>query len=446
MMTTFSPSYFPDLFSLVVFVKEGRNFVQMATKIFEPFSPSLWVVVVVASIFVGFTMWFLGEVEHNNIFMGTLSGTRMAFMKFLGQGGFASAKTRGGSIVLFGFGFMCMLGASSYTANLASILLTSHMDTAIKDINDAIKQQVPICILEPLKGPMLGKYPTAEKLLVYKGWFDEIVAAMDAGECLAGLINENDYGRMRAGLPPYDDGSATKHCNKISVGNVLLSIPLGIPIQADIEKAVGYLMVDMKFKGVLGDELRKFPTPIAQCKAGGMIPDAQSMSPSDLTGVLIMVAVALILGAAVHAIQKKIAERRAQQEEANAEEWATEEGGVQGISEIVLHENTDSKENEDAGRAVAVEATCAKLETEMQTLSRQFAAATARIDQIATATIGRQMGREDTLRMAAVEATCTKLEGEMQVVSNQITDAAATMHNLADKISANRGTGCSIWN
>ena len=157
----------------------------MVTKIFEPFSPALWLVIVVASMLVGLTMWFLGEVQHDNIFMGILSGTRLAFMKFLGQGGFTSAKTRGGGIVLFGFGFMCMLGASSYTANLASILLTSHLETSIKNIDDAIKQQVPICILEPLKGPMLGKFPRSEKLLKYKGWFDEMVTAMDAGECQA---------------------------------------------------------------------------------------------------------------------------------------------------------------------------------------------------------------------------------------------------------------------
>jgi len=117
-------------------------------------------------------------------------------MKFLGQGKDHDAKTKGGQIVLLGFSFMCMLGAASYTANLSSFLLMSNLDTGIKDIYHAIEQKKKVCALEPLKGLMLGRYPKAEKIMVWVAWFDEAMKKMDDGECDGMLLNENEYARM----------------------------------------------------------------------------------------------------------------------------------------------------------------------------------------------------------------------------------------------------------
>jgi hypothetical protein len=145
-LTTYTPIYFPDLILFLSLAKEGPDMLETFVAVFKPFSPGLWLVIILIALAVGFAMWFFGEVgppgKRPPIVSGVISGLSMAIMKFLGQGGFKkSTRTRAGKATICGFGFLCMLGAASYTANLASFLLVKNLETGFKDLNDAVEKK-----------------------------------------------------------------------------------------------------------------------------------------------------------------------------------------------------------------------------------------------------------------------------------------------------------------
>jgi len=320
-MTTFSPSYFPDLFSLVVFTKGKPGPLEMLVKVFSPFSPLLWVVIASLSWGVGFAMWMFGEVPDKPPLMGSIIGMRQAAMQFLGQGREQDAKTKGGRIVILGFSFMCMLGAASYTANLSSFILMSNLEVGVTDISYAIEKKKKVCVLEPLKDMMLGRYPKADKIMVWVSWFDEAMEKMDAGECQGMLLNENEYARMFGNVDFWGKtGNPKQHCGKMRVGDVVLSVPLGFPIRREIEKAIGYVMVKSQVDGILSKLISKYPPPDPECDhVNGLKKRVMALEPSDLVGVIILTLLMLGLGCLAHCLECRARLARGAREEVTKE-------------------------------------------------------------------------------------------------------------------------------
>jgi len=309
-MVAFSPSYMPDIFYLVVFAEVPESIFHLLVKVFEPFSPELWLAVVTCCLIVGVVMWALGEVGDVNILKGSLMGLQQAMMKFLGQEGFRQSSTKGGKIIIFGFGFLCMLGGASYTASLSSFLLMSNLETGIKGIEDAIDQGVKICALEPLKLPLLVRYPALKGLVVAVDWFDTGVNLMDDGKCQAVILNENEYAMMRAGAGYYGKDVPGKgkeaHCNKVMVGDVVLTLALAMPLRTGLERAMGYMIAEAKTEGKLEELFKQYPLPETVCPHAVPFKDAaDSLVPSDLSGVIVLAMGFVALGAVLHVVEQR---------------------------------------------------------------------------------------------------------------------------------------------
>jgi len=309
-MVVFTPEHLQDLQYFIVFVKSEIDLLHMLVKVFEPFSPLLWLVIFACCLAVGLAMWSLGEVGDMNMVKGTVTGMRLALMTFLGQkGGFSHARTKGGKVIVFGFGFMCMLGAASYTANLASFLLMENVPTEFLSIEDAIEKGAQICAMEALSGPLFAKYPGVERSVVLVDWYDQGIDGMDDGTCQAAIISQFEYARMLAGAGYYGEDIPGKgrdaHCNKVRVGDVVLTLPLLTPIRSGMEVVMGLLVSEATTGGKIEELLQEYPLPEPVCKhQHGLKSAVAPMMPSDLMGVIILTMGFVVLGAIVHVAER----------------------------------------------------------------------------------------------------------------------------------------------
>jgi len=307
-LTQFSPLFFPDLFSLVVFRQEvDESLLAMVERVFKPFSLDLWAVVLCLTFMVGLTLSLFGEFEGVGIVKSIIMAQFLAFLKLLGQTGWGRLHTVASGFVASGFGFVCMVSLTSYMANTAAMMVSADVHPAFENIEDALMQGARICVLEPLTGPLVGRYPLAAELIVTTGWFDESIAKMDAGECDAMLLNENEYTRMHGGVDYYGTGAGGKkaHCNKIRVGPVVLTMPVAMPLHKDITFAMSYMVTKASANGAWETAALKYKLTSDVCKVATE-KKVRPLTPKDLSGALITCCVLLVVGVCLHLMQPTI--------------------------------------------------------------------------------------------------------------------------------------------
>jgi len=91
-MTAFSPIYKTELHYLVVHGDSSPDLWQKIARTFDPFTPSLWLVLLGLAFVVGFAMWLFGEVGDMPPISGVAMGLQLAALKFMGHGGLGVVK------------------------------------------------------------------------------------------------------------------------------------------------------------------------------------------------------------------------------------------------------------------------------------------------------------------------------------------------------------------
>jgi len=302
--TSFSPSYFTALYYMVVPVEPDDSPLKMIVKVFEPFSPLLWAVICVCCFVVGTCMWLLGEAgpvvfSPLGLLNGIAAGFRVALLEFLGQTNKANPLTSGGKLVKFGFGFMCLIGVSSYTANLGSFLLMNNLKPALSGIDDAIKQKIKVCTRGMLVTALVSKYPGVEPLVVVIDSEAERIRYMNEGKCGAGLFDEEMLRLMATGTSIFEP--VGPQCDKTKVGDPVVTVQYGVPLAPDIHQAVSYLWVREKNKGNVQKVIANYPLPESECPSlSGLKDSVAALRPSDFTGAIAITCICGILGMAVH--------------------------------------------------------------------------------------------------------------------------------------------------
>jgi len=318
LLTSFTPMIVNDVMLLIVKVAgDNPSIPSLLSKVFEPFSFQLWLLIAGSCLTLGASLWLFGDVGNVSLPRGIVAGFHLALMKFLGQAKFEGG-TKPGKIALFGFAFLCLLGTASYTANLASFLLVSNLDLGIKDMDDAIKQRKTISLFGSMGDMMKGAYPASNGLHIYFNSYLKMVEAVDGGLADTAMISQNAYTMMKAGKPPFSKA----YCDLHALEKPVMAIPVAWPIQVPLEQPIGYRVTQYKLQGGMRQIVEKFPDPPAVCKAQGALAAAESMAPSDLTGVVAIMGVCYGIAFAVHFVPKlllclhlKHKERKRSQEE-----------------------------------------------------------------------------------------------------------------------------------
>ena len=176
-------------------------------------------------------------------------------------------------VATFGFGFFCMIVLTSYTANLASLLVMEAGRNAIESLEDAINADMKICILGAVKDEFQGRYPKAS--LVETSDEHESLATAHPGpgnKCDAFIDYERSWGRIAAGhyaaidcrseaeggtgprvkghplckKKENGDPDLGRDCGMFTrVGNALLSIPVSVPVTPKYQQVMSYRLREL---------------------------------------------------------------------------------------------------------------------------------------------------------------------------------------------------------
>jgi hypothetical protein len=234
-------------------------------------------------------------------------------------------------VATFGFGFFCMIVLTSYTANLASLLVAKAQRNTITSIDDAIAVKLNICVLGAIKAEIQSLYPSA--ILIETSDDHESLAAAHPGpgqKCDAFItsrvtwerIAAGDYAALdcaleaeggdesnpAAGKGPKVEGSKVagqKLCQKdedgvvdrrrdceafAMVGNVVRAIPLSVPVGREFVDVFSHrtrLLIEQGtyegFKKRAEAETRR---PTACAARGGEEEEGRGAEVSSMAGTL----------------------------------------------------------------------------------------------------------------------------------------------------------------
>jgi len=172
--------------------------------IFDPFTPDVWAVNLCMIFVSAMCIWLVETTTEMNSdyedqllphkrlnwYQGMSKSLWMSLMGYVSGGATSSTTTWPGRFILLGFGWFVYISVSSYTANLASFMISQSsaigLIDAYSDISDSGGN---LCLLEAIEG--MVKTPGVGKVA-----FDDYIPAIEglyAGKCLGVQVGRNEW-------------------------------------------------------------------------------------------------------------------------------------------------------------------------------------------------------------------------------------------------------------
>jgi hypothetical protein len=337
-MATFLPPLYNDVFFLVVeeIDSDRRGLTrEVLLKPFAPFTFWTWALIVAFLLFAAFVT-FVTDFRNTNDFPYAEKGAYLlragkscyfSFMGFFAAGAQHEALTIPSKIAMLGFTFFVLITISSYTANLASILVVQHeQNIDIASIQDAVAASRRICIPKEIKDPLVHKYPRVETLLIPVDSISMIPRSMHKGDCSVAIMYERSISRMHAGayvekdcdqmqageLEASDafceDPSHVDHdrdCSFVKVGEYVLQIPIAWPVADHLRRSLAWSMVQNANKGIYEEAKMRYHFMIPGSHCSKIAPEKEvGMPPTSMLGTVILSTVFMTLALMLSAVER----------------------------------------------------------------------------------------------------------------------------------------------
>ena len=191
-----SPSYAADdMYLIAPNKKKDETVADILAKPFSPFDVVLWMWIIA---YVAFSALVTAITDTHNLDDFENPGFVPRYFKsfFLNATGYVkggpenSPKSVPARVATWGFGFFCMIVLTSYTANLASLLVAQRTANTIDSIEAAIEARLPLCNLGALMNEFKTLYPAAN--FVACGDEHEMLVRAHTGDCGA-FVNSNGH-------------------------------------------------------------------------------------------------------------------------------------------------------------------------------------------------------------------------------------------------------------
>uniref|UniRef100_A0A7S0YRR6 Ionotropic glutamate receptor C-terminal domain-containing protein n=1 Tax=Hemiselmis tepida TaxID=464990 RepID=A0A7S0YRR6_9CRYP len=279
-------------------IENVESFADLLEKPFLPFKPDLWGLVIGFTIFSSLVSAFIDR--HNDTDYHNKSiGSRIFKSLYLHSFWYVSGGPLGypvsvpSRLASLGFGLFTLITLATFTANLASLLVTKNLASGVQSIEQAIDLGLTICIPAAMAGQVKAEYPLGRYLEVAET--QDVYGYMYTGKCGVGVSAEiqvtlchggqcverdcklEDSGEAEKGstgcirLP---DGSPdlTRDCMFQQVGPTIISIPISIPINKEYAPTFNLNMREFTAKGLYDQSWKDHtPTiPLTQCLPGTM--------------------------------------------------------------------------------------------------------------------------------------------------------------------------------
>jgi len=243
----FSSTIFSETFQLVVPSDQASRLMNSVAKPFAPFTPALWFCIVLVIVFAGLSQLVFDEGCFSKLVVrdedGEIPSTQKVFyesiVSFLSQGLSYSPETLSGRIFAVGYGFFILVIGASYTANLASILITQK-GLLISTIDDALSYGKKICYYTGTMKSLNDKYPGLQEHGVPINDMQQIPSELEKGSCWAAIMAKDWLQTSQA---------ASQLCGYEMTPEVLLSVPAGYWVSERLADVVSWQVANETVHG-----------------------------------------------------------------------------------------------------------------------------------------------------------------------------------------------------
>jgi len=274
----------------VTFAADTSSWVEILGKPFRPFDSKVWVSIGLVGIVVAIVYYIVerDDFEERDLVSGLIQSLYETFFSLVAGGvsTHATVNTHSGRVLQLGFAFFILLVISTYTAELTNYLITNEASGQIKSLQAAIGHRKKICGPEHIRHTLERLEPGVGHLWVNVVDMTKMPAHMDAGECDVAILMEDVLKAAHAGVNTNDD----RHCNKIRVGQPIISIPSSIPVRAELQQAVSWAMDSLIEHGTYDSVAKKARgkfVPHTRCASavGGKMHESSGLTVKDMLGV-----------------------------------------------------------------------------------------------------------------------------------------------------------------
>ena len=332
-LSMFSPTLRDDYFYLVVpTTLEGASFSDRLLRPFLPFTLEAWAVLAAFLCGMSLLLYFLHYFEQGQGCPCPVRGLsevpelgKTCFNVWhdflLGQSTVETERSPALKLLSLGFSFFVLVTLASYTASLASMLVTQKQAVApISNIQDAIDLEVPICLASQLVPTLTQVYPRSI-LVDIGGWPEDGARNIYSGNCgamilsqtlidmlHAGLFQERDCRDLAAGLITQEEahcttdsrGNPRNDCKLDRVGDILLAIPVAFPLSQRAFRSLSYALTAGLARGMLQDAIRanEFAFPAPNCEKILERSSLDGLQAGDMVGTIMISVFILGIGVA----------------------------------------------------------------------------------------------------------------------------------------------------
>jgi len=243
----FSSTIFSETFHLVVPSNQSSRIIDSVAKPFSPFTPRLWLCIALVILFAGVSQllfdegWFSQLVHRDED--GEIPSVQKIFFEsivsFLSQGLSYSPETLSGRLFAVGYGFFILVCGASYTANLASILITQK-GLMVSSLEEALRQGKTVCYYTGTSKILKDKFPGLEKYGVPVNDMRQIPTELADHRCWAAIMAEDWLWTSHA---------ARDLCSYQITPEVLLSVPAGYWVSDKLADVVSWQVANETVHG-----------------------------------------------------------------------------------------------------------------------------------------------------------------------------------------------------
>lgn len=210
-------------------------------------------------------------------------GSYNGLVGFVTGGDLGEASTTHAGLVRVGFGMLALILISSYTANLASLLVLSGQTHAgiqsVADCDPPSAKCSTVCVEQNTFPLVAAQHPNMEMVEKVGSW--GTMLGLVNGDCDAAVVPEHDVNARRDYQEAMIDG------NFIMVGEPIFQVYVGFPARNHLVNALSYHSLNLVYAGSFIQYYEQYRSKKidAHAKSQGSPDNNYSLTPTDMVGI-----------------------------------------------------------------------------------------------------------------------------------------------------------------
>jgi hypothetical protein len=209
------------------------------------------------------------------------------------------ASEQGGSgvpekVVTVGFAMFGLIILTVYTASSAVALVVDAQAGTIKNMQDVIDSGGKICVRTAIEGMLISRYPEMLGRTYTHDQGPALLDAMDEGNCVATCLMADAWDNVLT-------QDSSPHCNKISVGEPLITAGNAMPVSKSLHQSISFIVSQNVAAGKYDKLREEYKTNLVGVPSCGEGADAdaegfQSLTELDLLAPLLITFMSTTVG------------------------------------------------------------------------------------------------------------------------------------------------------